>query len=186
MSLSHILLTLTKDPVSGYDLNQVIEQTISHFWSADQAQVYRHLKQLQQKRLLTCIEVAPDKGPARKVYQRTRAGHTELVRWLKSDPVISPERATHVAQLVFLWEADDLNTTLEFIKKLRIRFESTLEILREIESKESNVPMGKMPLNDLHGFLGLKLATETNAAKVAWCDWAIRVLRRRIQKEDEQ
>lgn len=183
MSLPHILLTLTKDPVSGYDLNRVIAETISHFWAADQAQVYRHLSALRQQEMLTCTEVASEKGPARKVYQRTNAGHKMLVDWLKSGPQMPPERLAYVAQLVFLWEAADLNVTLNFVGQLRVGFQRKLDELRAIEAEESKAPISTLPVADLHGFLGLKLATDTLTAKVGWCEWAASVIRRRIKKD---
>lgn len=177
------MLVLTREPVSGYDLNRVIEETISHFWVADQAQVYRSLKKLEEQKMVKCTEVDSEKGPSRKVYRRTALGRKELVRWLKSDPNLPTERAAYVAQLVFLWEAESLEVTTEFIAKLRSKFEASLNLFRAMEQQESSEPIEHLPLDAFHGFLGLRLAVDTLASKVAWCDWAIGLLRKRMKKK---
>lgn len=183
MSLKHIVLALTREPVSGYTLNQVIQQTIRHFWAADQAQLYRTLRTLEEDGLVTQKQLKPDRGPARKTYTRTAKGRRELILWLESEPEFSAERSAYVAQLVFLHEAADLKTTVRFIERLKERFQSSLATFRKIESGEPQVPLSRMALDDLHGTLGLRLALMTSETRIAWCDWALSILNRRIKTE---
>lgn len=183
MSLKHIVLALTKEPVSGYDLNRVIEETIRHFWAADQAQLYRTLKQLEDSALVTMEEREPDRGPSRKVYCRTAKGREALVRWLQSDPALPVERSAYIAQLVFLHEAADLSVTLNFLQGLRQRFAGSLQTFHAIEADEPKAAIAKLPLCDFHGMLGLRMAIDVSEARLAWCDWAIGVVKRRMRLE---
>ncbi|TWU54335.1 Transcriptional regulator PadR-like family protein [Rubripirellula tenax] len=183
MSLRYILLALTREPVSGYDLNRVIEQTIRHFWAADQAQLYRTLKSLESDGLVKRDEWEPHLGPSQKTFTRTAKGKRELIRWLQSDPEFSIERSAWIAQLVSLHEAADIATTFRFIEKLKERFEASLLTFQMIDQGESARPLSRRSSDDLHGALGLRLATMTTETRIKWCNWALDVLSDRLRKE---
>ncbi|MCE1255059.1 MAG: PadR family transcriptional regulator, partial [Anaerolineae bacterium] len=47
MSLEYAILGfLQYQPLSGYDLKKIFDQTVSHFWPATQSQIYRTLDRL--------------------------------------------------------------------------------------------------------------------------------------------
>ena len=173
VSLPHIVLTLTRRSVSGYDLNRVIRETVSHFWAADQAQLYRTLKKLEQEGRVQSREEPADRGPPRKVYRRTAAGRRELVRWLRGGPILSADRSPWMAQLVFLWEAEDAAATLAFLRELREHLREKADTFQRLSLVESATPTKRMSNDDFHGFLGLRLADEIARTRLQWCDWAI-------------
>ncbi len=91
MSLPHALLGLLNyQPTTGYELKATFNKSIHFFWNATLPQIYRTLNQMEKKGWLR-MTVEPQAGkPSRNVYQITKAGREELVRWL-AEPLGIPE-----------------------------------------------------------------------------------------------
>ena len=84
MSLPHLILGLLyRKPDSGYDLNKRFEQTVAHFWTTDQSQIYRTLYKLRDKGLVEVETVIQDNNPDKKIYTITDIGVKALVKWLQ-------------------------------------------------------------------------------------------------------
>ncbi len=83
MSLEHAILGfLTYQPLSGYDLKKFFDESVRHFWSATQSQIYRSLVRMAEKGWVKMEIVEQDDRPDRKVYHITKAGQDELLHWL--------------------------------------------------------------------------------------------------------
>jgi PadR family transcriptional regulator, regulatory protein AphA len=103
MSLNHAVLGfLTLSPLSGYDLKKAFDNSVQHFWPADQSQIYRTLAQLVAAGWAQVEPIPQTDRPDRKVYHVTEAGRTELRRWLIT-PL--PSRTTRDVLLVQLFFA---------------------------------------------------------------------------------
>ncbi|TFC95803.1 MULTISPECIES: PadR family transcriptional regulator [Cryobacterium] len=91
MSLTIALLgILDLTPMTGYDLKKSIAASVSHFWSADQSQIYRTLAVLVADGLAE-VEVIPQEGrPDRHEHHITPAGRRALDEWLRSP--LQPEK----------------------------------------------------------------------------------------------
>lgn len=182
MSLEHILLGLLGEPASGYELKQAFDEAIRHFWSADMAQIYRTLQRLENEGLLRSTEKPSDKGPAKRVYQRTAAGRKKLLQWLKSEPQFGTERFAYVGQLVFMHELDDPESTLKFMRQLRDKFRSTLVFFKHMEKEETQKNEQEMSGEEFFGYLGLRMGIRSLAARIRWCDEAIQKINERYSK----
>jgi PadR family transcriptional regulator, regulatory protein AphA len=103
MSLTHAILgVLKREPMTGYDLKtRRFDGTISHFWTADQAQIYRTLEKLTEQNLVRAELVIQEGAPNRKVYSLTPEGETELHDWLAQGQEIPPFRDAFLVQLFF-------------------------------------------------------------------------------------
>lgn len=178
-----ILLALTEKPVSGYDLKKAFDETLQHFWAADMAQIYRTLQRLENEKKLRSKEAAPERGPARRMYQRTAAGKRQLDRWLSREPKFGPNRFNDVAQLVFMHELNDLTATLQFLEQMKQKLQRRLKILEVIASAEPSTDCATMPLADLHGWLGLKMGLGSVAEKIRWCEESISIVKNRLKQE---
>lgn len=101
MSLSHAILgILTINPMSGYDLkHQIFDQSIAHFWQADQAQIYRTLDKMQADGWVTSETTIQDDRPNKKVYSITDAGMVELRAWLMTPQPLPVRREAYLIQL---------------------------------------------------------------------------------------
>ncbi len=83
MSLEHAILGfLTYQPLSGYDLKKFFDESVRHFWSATQSQIYRSLVRMAETGWVEMEFVEQDNRPDRKVYHITKAGQDELLHWL--------------------------------------------------------------------------------------------------------
>jgi DNA-binding PadR family transcriptional regulator len=113
MSLRHgILGLLAGKPMSGYDLTQEFDQTLSHVWSASHSQIYPELSRLVEDGLIEHV----DSGPrGRKLYGATDAGRAEVLRWLREDDPGRVLRVEAMLQGFFLWmlEPDEAISLLD-------------------------------------------------------------------------
>ncbi len=102
MSLEHAILGfLSSQPLSGYDLKKIFDTSVSHFWPADQSQIYRTLGRLVDNGWAEMEVVTQSDRPDRKVYGPTPAGRAELLRWLEAELPLAPTRSPEMIQVFF-------------------------------------------------------------------------------------
>ncbi|NDJ35383.1 MAG: PadR family transcriptional regulator [Chloroflexi bacterium] len=103
MSLSYALLSILNIlPMTGYDLkHQAFDQTVRYYWPADQSQIYRTLKRLTEKGMLTATVEDSDQGPDRKVYHVTEKGRQALADWQRTDQQPPTIRDPFLIQMSF-------------------------------------------------------------------------------------
>jgi DNA-binding PadR family transcriptional regulator len=78
-----LLGLLSLGPMSGYDIRQLIPQSIGHFWSESYGQIYPGLKRLAAEGLVE-KKISRQKGkPDRHLYSLTDTGKKQLQEWLK-------------------------------------------------------------------------------------------------------
>ena len=109
MSLPHAILGfLREQPLTGYDLKtQCFDVSVSNFWPADQAQIYRTLDRLEEQGWATSAVEIQRERPNRKVYSITEAGRAELARWLAAPQPLPVHREPFLVQLYFAAELPD-------------------------------------------------------------------------------
>jgi len=78
-----LLGLLSLRPMSGYDIRQVISQSIGYFWSESYGQIYPGLKRLEVAGLVSKKTVRKKGSPDRNVYSLTESGRRRLREWLK-------------------------------------------------------------------------------------------------------
>ena len=186
MSIENIILGLLREPLSGYDIKQHFDRMISHFWAAEQSQIYRTLKKLEEQGLVESRTEPSDRGPDRKVYSHTPAGRESLRKWLQENPVLGDERYAYVAQLCFMGELGDLEETRGFLRRLKQIKEETLAELhgcdRAFRQEDSRYP-DELPHREYHFALTLDLGIAIMRAKVDWCVRTIERLEARLDRE---
>lgn len=185
MSLDHILLGILRRPGTGYDIKVAFDQVFSHFWQAQQSQIYRTLKRLEKDGSLTSRVEPSDRGPNRRVYTITARGRERLKAWLSGDPVVGEDRHTYLAQVYFLDELGDLEASLAFMEKLHGELARRHETLSAIERfwREEDPdypdPAGDA---DFHAALTLDLGLLKTRAQVEWAEKSIRRIKQRMEK----
>ncbi len=133
MSLEHAILGfLSYRSFSGYDLKKMFDNSVRHFWYADQSQIYRTLSRLEKNGLVVRETIHQEDRPARKEYQILPAGREELLRWLQG-PVSSGE--AHSAPLVQVFFAGKLTDE----QALAI-FEQGVKVLRAVLRQYEAIP----------------------------------------------
>jgi DNA-binding PadR family transcriptional regulator len=81
-----LLGLLTIQPMSGYDLGQVIRTSVGHFWRESYGQIYPNLKRLAAEGLVTAKTERQKGKPDRCIYSITGKGREQLVKWLAVEP----------------------------------------------------------------------------------------------------
>lgn len=94
MSLRSALLgLLSAEPMSGYDLNRILDETFGYVWTAPHSQIYPALRQMENEGLIEA-EVQRTGERERRVYRVLDAGHTYLRQWAAEPVVYTGERDT--------------------------------------------------------------------------------------------
>jgi Predicted transcriptional regulators len=119
MSLAHAILGwLNVEPMTGYDLNQVIEISTQHFWSTSQSQIYRTLSKIESRGWVAKEVIMQADRPPRKVYHITEAGQSELESWIVTFHKPLPPRIPWLIQVFFAGQVSDEAIVSVLEKKL--------------------------------------------------------------------
>ena len=180
MTLEFILLGLLRDPASGYDLRREFDRGPRHFWSARLSQIYPTLQRMEDRGWLKSSDEPSSKGPARRVYRRTRAGTAALREWLRGEPDLGVERLPYIGQLVFLGELRDRATTHAFLRSLREQFITYRDFLQSCEDELRAANKGQPPHwehDALHELLCIRIGIRALDGKIAACDEGLTLLR---------
>ncbi|MCL6612445.1 MAG: PadR family transcriptional regulator [Peptococcaceae bacterium] len=87
MSLSYAILgILSYRPMTGYNLKEVFDNAICHFWHAHLSQIYRDLSRMEEEGLVRSEVQRREGRPDRKVYHITPEGLERFQSWLESFP----------------------------------------------------------------------------------------------------
>lgn len=83
--LKYALLGLLHyQPLSGYEMEQFINTTNTHFWHAQLSQIYRTLKIMESEGLVTSRMEAQEQARSKRVYTLTEAGEAAFQEELNS------------------------------------------------------------------------------------------------------
>lgn len=184
MSLPHILLGVLDQPRSGYDIKQLFDSSLKHFWFAELSQIYPALKKLVADGLAKVESAPSDKGPDKKVYSRTAAGTKELQAWLAKPPAMGPVRHGFLGQVFFMGETQAPEQALTFFSELRTHYEARLAALKAVEDGwKRECPTYPEGLDNKEVFMQLTLdaGLALQQTYLDWCDRAITRLRKQSQ-----
>lgn len=171
MSLKNIILGYLEEPASGYDIKQSIDNSLSHIWAAEASQVYAKLRSMEKEGLLESSMEKSPRGPDRRVYRRTPKGDEELNGWLDSDPELSHERLSILAQIHFLCQSRDQEKTTALLESVRQRFVERLKKYEALGNAEEQA--NKEEADKFFDKLALDLSVKTLKARIEWCDEVI-------------
>ena len=161
-----ILGMLRKEPRSGYEIKQQVDNSTRFFWAASYGQIYPELAKLAEAGLVTGEEL-PTGGRKRTVYRLTRAGRAELRRWLDELPERLELRDEGLLKLFFAG-AVDRDKALEIIDAKRRIAEEKLAALRAIEPRAAEA----VTAGDPYPHLVLRYGVEMSEWTIAWCERA--------------
>ncbi|MCP4141743.1 MAG: PadR family transcriptional regulator [Chloroflexi bacterium] len=108
MSLKHAILGfLSFKPLSGYDLKKAFDNSVRHFWTANQSQIYRTLAKMTDDGLLSKEVIEREERLAMKIYHVSKEGRDELHKWLSSPLPQQNMREAFLIQIYFGGLLDD-------------------------------------------------------------------------------
>ena len=98
---------LNYQPMTGYELKQIMDLSTSNFWHAKQSQIYTTLKKMAENGLVESTIEEQDNRPDRRVYTITTNGQNALQTWLEQ-PVteLQPKKELVLLKLFFSARVD--------------------------------------------------------------------------------
>lgn len=174
MSLEFAVLGfLNYQPYTGYDLKKIFDNSVQHFWHADQSQIYRTLARLTQQGYVRMKKIPQEDRPDRKVYTITKVGRRELLKWLSAPP---PLGEPHSASLVQVFFAGRLSN-----EDVLAKFEGFADAMRAMLARYDRVPGQIVPYQEeinspreyFFWMLTLENGIATMRTNLAWAESVI-------------
>jgi len=160
---------------TGYEIKQLADRSIRHFWAVSYGQVYPELRRLEAQGLVRRRPEQPG-GRARKAYGLTEAGRRALKRWLAEDREHPFEVRSEGMLKLFFSHLEDRAATLRQLRALRRSHERLLAQLTGITIHDPSTSLGLA--------LTLELGIEIHARVIAWCQEAERRLAATAESAD--
>ncbi len=167
-----ILGMLRKEPRSGYEIKQQVDNSTRFFWAASYGQIYPELARLEELGLISG-ELDPSDRRRRKAYSLTPAGEEALHAWLTSSEPLHLELRHEGLLKLFFSDALSPDEQLEQVRRLRAEHQRMRDVLDAIEP-------GARAARDEHGhrfpYLTLEWGMGYEDFFLEWCDKAERRL----------
>ncbi len=166
-TLNAVLGFLTWHPMSGYDVQRRIEESISNFWSESPGQIYPILRRLVDEGLAEKSSAASEGGRARDVYTITERGREELRRWLAETVVPAVPRNELLLKLFFGRQVDR-EACIRLVRDYRKRMQ---ELLEKYEATERRLRRDLAGHPDLaYWLITLRYGERERRAVIDWAD----------------
>ena len=176
-----ILGLLTFREMSGYDLKQLINKSITHFyWSPAKSQIYGELRRLESHGLVTMREVPQTLRPDKRLYQITPEGTEAMLQWLRSSGVEPDSYKSALLLKTFFGHMLPHDVTLGLLEERRkqIAQELTMCEKRTAELQEK-MPGSEADDETFFPLLTLRRSITLCQADLQWLDAALEQLRQR-------
>ncbi|QHO78336.1 transcriptional regulator [Bradyrhizobium sp. CCBAU 051011] len=174
MALSDaILVLLTQQPMSGYDLAKSFDASIGFFWTADHPQIYRELGRLKERGHVDVHEVVQSGRPNKLIYTITQSGLATLKTWSQRPSAPAPIKDDLLVRLYALEHVDISAVRAQLMQRLDLhadrlhRFKAILE--RHFSGKA-------LSLSQTGRLLGLRMGLRYEEACIEWCQEALQCL----------
>jgi len=176
-----ILGLLTFREMSGYDLKQLINRSITHFyWSPAKSQIYGELRRLESHGLVTMREVPQTLRPDKRLYQITPEGTEAMQQWLRSSGLEPDSYKSALLLKVFFGHMLSYDTTVRLLEERRKQIAQELA-MSERRAQEFQEKMRGSDADDETFFplLTLQRSMALCQADLEWLDGALGQLRQR-------
>ncbi|HJT92838.1 MAG TPA: PadR family transcriptional regulator [Mycobacterium sp.] len=187
MALPHaILVALSEQSGSGYELARRFDRSIGYFWAATHQQIYRTLPTMEDDGWVHVRPVVQQGRPDKKVYTVSDAGRAELARWI-ADPAqpvssrqgssVADNRTRDLAVKVRGAEYGDAEVLRAQVAALRAERAELLDTYRGFEKRQFPDP-GALTGSALHQYLVLRGGIRAEESAVDWLDEVAAALKR--------
>lgn len=138
-----VLGALRERPRSGYDIKQLADKAIRHFWAVSFGQLYPELKHLADSGLIEA-EANPTGGRQRTVYRITRLGEEALGDWTSDLEERPCELRDEMLVRLFFSDATDRSTQIALAGAIAERHRRLERTMRSLRHKAD----GDMPMHE--------------------------------------
>jgi len=175
VALPHaILVSLSEQSGSGYELARRFDRSIGYFWSATHQQIYRTLRTMEDDGWVHVTAVAQQGRPDKKVYTVADAGRAELARWI-AEPLsgrgssVTDNRTRDLAVKIRAATYGDVSALRAQVTALRAERAELLDTYLEFEKRQFPDP-GALSGSALHQYLVLRGGIRAEESAVEWLD----------------
>lgn len=163
-----ILGILTTDCRTGYDIKQLMDQSLQHFWKISYGQIYPTLKNIVKEELATVQTLEQEGKPSRKEYTLTEKGEDVLKTWLhKPIEQIPVERNEILLKLFFGRQQTEENIrsyVIDYQEKLMEQAETYKQIEKVIQD------YGRQAGDERYWLMTLDYGKRMTEAAIDWCE----------------
>jgi DNA-binding PadR family transcriptional regulator len=181
VALQHaILVSLSEQSGSGYELARRFDRSIGYFWSATHQQIYRTLRAMEDDGWLSVKTVVQRGRPDKKVYSVSTVGRAELARWI-AEPLtghgssVVDARVRDLAVKIRGARYGDIGAVRAQVAALRAERTARLEVYRGLEKRQFSHPRS-LTGTALHQYLVLRGGIRAEESAVDWLDEVARAL----------
>ena len=168
VALEHALLvSLSEQSGSGYELARRFDRSIGFFWSASHQQIYRVLKRMDESGWISGETIGQQGRPDKRVYRVSDAGRTELARWI-AEPTDAGHLRNELAVKIRAAAYGDLDALRAEVARHRDAHAGRLEVYRLIEKRDFPAP-DRLSGPDLHQYLVLRGGIRVEEGFSEWC-----------------
>lgn len=175
MALPHaILVSLSEQSGSGYELARRFDRSIGFFWTATHQQIYRTLRAMEDDGWVHATPVVQHGRPDKKVYAVAEAGRAELARWI-AEPLtgrgssVTDNRTRDLAVKIRAAEYGDIAALRDQVSALRAERAELLDTYRGFEKRQFPDP-GALSGSALHQYLVLRGGIRAEEGVIDWLD----------------
>ncbi len=162
-----ILGFLTKRPMSGYDMQRILEKISRFHWSESNAQLYPILKRLETNAMVTSQIDAASGERKRRLYSITDLGRQAILDWLKR-PIELPKYREEILLKLSLGYNLPVSQSIKHVQNYQEELLTQVKYLETIEEhlRVDHAGLANQPFL-LIVFHHNRLVIE---AKLKWCE----------------
>jgi DNA-binding PadR family transcriptional regulator len=168
-----ILVLLTEQPMSGYDLAKRFDSSIGFFWTADHPQIYRELGRLKQQGHVAIQEVVQSGRPNKLVYTITPSGFAALKVWSQKPSPPPPIKDELLVRFYALDHVDIGALRTQLMERLDLHTDRLRQFTQILERHYSGK---ELRLSQTGRLVGLRIGLRYEQICIEWCQDALRCL----------
>lgn len=170
-----ILGLLAREPLSGYEMKQQINNRITHFYKINNNQLYPSLSKLEEAGFIELQSIEQESyRPPRKIYRITSSGIGVLKSWVLELPEVG-DTDTFLLKQYSSWLVSP-DALMELIRKKKEQHEHMLKDYKErISSFKEQNPDVNHPLFSTISVIEMGINFEE--AGILWCNSMHEVLK---------
>lgn len=140
MSLKACILgILALRDMTGYDLKNTFDRSVSYVWSSSSTQIYTALKSLAEDGSVQSDLIVQESKPNKRVYRITPKGLSYLEEWLMSPTEPRLAKDDFLVRVFFANQIDDIQA-LQVLEQNLANMELQVKELQEIRTRVTSRP----------------------------------------------
>lgn len=171
-SIRYALLSLlAREPLSGYDIKQYMNNRLGPFWKVGSNQVYPELAKMEGEGLVRLHGVEQESyRPARKLYEITEAGREALKEWTVAPAELETMRDEFLLKAYNFWLVDPDQMRIR-IEEMKAKHEARLAVYVDKVEELKQLP-GASDIQDpiASSISVVEFGIEYERLYIAWCE----------------